>query len=302
MFSNLTIYQRRIPMKIVFSILFLILIAGQVPAQQASSTMPKPLERVNTKRQEYGAVLRYTANGAEIWYTATRGNDASRSRQMMCAKWGVGGIDVPMMAPIPINGPASSRDSISLDGSPTFGCDPDYMVFVSNRLVGDTSRGDDLYEARYDGSAWRVTRLDALCSDHWDDTPALSWDGSTLYFASDRRRPNKGLSDLYVSTRTPAGWSEPKQLTGLTSDPDRFAVEAPFLARDGYLYYSTNETSKHNFEIRRIKIDSSSKMPDGIPDSVNIPGLNLPFSDAGHPWVSPGGALAPVFFQSRYRW
>ncbi len=286
--------QKGIQMKFFFSILFLVLVAEQVPAQQPSlampnSTMPKPLEKINTKRQEYGAVLRYVAAGAEVWYTATSGSDASRSRQLMRARWTANGIEAPESAPAPLNAVASSRDSISLDGSPTFGCDPDYMVFVSNRLVEGKSYGNDLYEARYDGSAWQVTRLDALCSDRWDDTPVLSWDGSTLYFASDRRNPNQGLSDLYVSTRTVTGWSEPHPLTGLTSDPDRFAVETPFFARDGYLYYSSNETPNHNFEIRKIKIDSSTKMPDGLPDSVNIPGLNLPYSDAGHPWVSPGG-------------
>ncbi len=270
-------------MKTFFSILFLILINGQVAAQ------PKPLEPVNTKRQEYGSVLRYTSNGAEIWYTATNGGDASRSRQLMRARWNASGIETPEPADAPLNGPASTRDSIPLDGSPAFGCDPDYMVFVTNRLVEGKSHGNDLYEARYDGSAWHVTRLDAVCSNYWDDTPALSWDGSTLYFTSDRRKPNQGLSDIYVSTRTSGGWNEPRRLTGLTSDPDRFAVETPFYARDGFLYYSSNETSEHNFAIRRVHVDSSTKMPDGTPDSVNVLGLNLPFSDAGHPWVSPGG-------------
>src|SRR5665213_679173 len=205
-------HQRSITMKVVFPILFSILLVGKIAAQ------PKPLETLNTKRQEYGAVLRYTATGVEIWYTATSGNDASRSRRIMEAPWTAGGIGTPQPAQEPLNGPDPTRDSIPLDGSVAFGCDPDYMIFVSNRLVDGKSHGNDLYEARYDGSTWKVTRLDALCSDYWDDTPTLSWDGSTLYFASDRRTPNRGLSDIYVSTRTRDGWSEPQRLPGLTSD------------------------------------------------------------------------------------
>ena len=78
-------------------------------------------------------------------------------------------------------------------------------------------------------------------------------------------------------------------LTGLANDRDKCAVETPFLAEDGYLYFSTNETKDHDFDIWKIKIDPSSKMPSAERMPVDIPGLNMPGSDEGHPFITPGG-------------
>ena len=39
------------------------------------------------------------------------------------------------------------------------------MVFVSNTIVDSVSKGNDIYEATFDGSAWHPKRIDELCSD-----------------------------------------------------------------------------------------------------------------------------------------
>jgi hypothetical protein len=270
----------------LFAAFAVIMLSG---VQTDASAQSKQLLTVNTTAQEYGAQVRYAPEQTELWYAATRGAETSRSRRLMVAVWDNEKIESPQEAPIPLNTPLNEQDTISLDGSPTFGCDPNYMIFVSNRLANGESHGNDLYEARLEDHTWRVTKVNALNSEFWDDSPALSWDGSTIYFASDRRLPGRGVSDIYVSTRTASVWSVPQRLDGLTAYPDRFAVETPFFSRDGWLYFSSNESANGNFSIRRVRIDTTSKLPNGAPERLDWPSVNLPTCDVGHPWVSPGG-------------
>ena len=255
-----------------------------------SFAQPKLISELGTKGQQYGEAVRYIGNGkAELWYTSTNGNEQSRSRKIQIAGWQGTEIGTSKDAASPINAAFGIRDSISLDGSPTFGCDPNYFIFVSNRLVNGGSYGNDLYEAHGENDGWHVDRLDTLCSDQWDDTPTLSWNGNVLIFASDRRMRGRGLSDLYVSTRVGTTWSIPKMLSGLTSNADRYTVETPFLSRDGFLYFSTNETTSGHFEIRRIKFDTVANETTGAVDTSIAAGVNSSSSNSGHPWVSPGG-------------
>ncbi|MCW3125709.1 MAG: hypothetical protein JWO03_1367 [Bacteroidetes bacterium] len=69
--------------------------------------------------------------------------------------------------------------------------------------------------------------------------PALSQDGNTLYFSSDKPG-GQGGSDLYMCTRTntTAMWSEPVNL-----GPDvntRYDEKFPFIASDGILYFASD--------------------------------------------------------------
>ncbi|HEY3873857.1 MAG TPA: hypothetical protein VGM92_00140, partial [Candidatus Kapabacteria bacterium] len=251
---------------------------------------PKAVAELGTNGQHYGESIRYLGGGkAELWSTATNGSEYARSRKIVIAGWVGTEIGASKDAKSPVNAPLGIRDSISLDGSPTFGCDPNYFVFVSNRLINGKSFGNDLYEAVGEGDGWHVKRIDTVSSDQWDDTPALSWDGNLLFFASDRRMPGRGLSDIYVSTRVGTEWSKPKMLSRLTSDGDRYTVETPFLSRDGFLYFSTNETLTGHFAIRRVAFDTISNETRGAIDTSIVPGVNKDGSNSGHPWISPGG-------------
>jgi len=59
----------------------------------------------------------------------------------------------------------------------------------------------ELFVAYNRNGAWdSLTILTSLNSEYWDESPALSWDGMSLYFASSRNNPD-GWSDIYVSTR-----------------------------------------------------------------------------------------------------
>ena len=68
--------------------------------------------------------------------------------------------------------------------------------------------------------------------------PAVSPDGLTLYFARRPAADNGSGLDLYVSVKTPAGWSEPRALDTINSEGDDLD---PVLSSDGgVLYFCSN--------------------------------------------------------------
>lgn len=68
--------------------------------------------------------------------------------------------------------------------------------------------------------------------------PAITADGKTLYFSSDRTG-GQGGTDLYVTVRDQNGvWTEPKNLGPVVNT--RFDEKFPFIGYDGTLYYSSN--------------------------------------------------------------
>ena len=71
--------------------------------------------------------------------------------------------------------------------------------------------------------------------------PALSKDGKTMYFASDRLG-GQGGTDIYVSTLNVNGiWSDPQNLGDAVNTP--YDEKFPFIADDGTLYFASNTPS-----------------------------------------------------------
>ncbi|MCB9842364.1 MAG: PD40 domain-containing protein [Phycisphaeraceae bacterium] len=126
----------------------------------------------------------------------------------------------------------------ALDGAPasdTHVFDPTTDARGTVMIVarGRTGGGVDLYESRWDGSAWGVpVALDALNSDADDLGACLSADGRTVIFASDRGALDgrDGGFDLWMSERGEPGWGEPRRLEGVNTVFDEYD---PALSPDG---------------------------------------------------------------------
>jgi hypothetical protein len=115
----------------------------------------------------------------------------------------------------------------------------DSLIFTARR--GGTLRGDyDLYIGNAsEGGISNPVRLGQSTRRFWDAQPALSPDGRSLFFASDRPGGFGGV-DLYVSHRNPSGrWTRPVNLgPGVNTPCDELT---PFASSDGqWLYFSSS--------------------------------------------------------------
>ncbi|MEL7146297.1 MAG: OmpA family protein, partial [Bacteroidota bacterium] len=97
----------------------------------------------------------------------------------------------------------------------------------------------NLYSTRYRNGRWSTPRILNICNPKsWDSSPALSPDGKTLYFASNRKG-GYGGTDLYVAKRDPRGrWVDVRNLGEAINT---FGNEVfPFVSDDGKLYFSSD--------------------------------------------------------------
>lgn len=150
---------------------------------------------------------------------------------------GVGGYDlyvsfredgawgVPTNLGTPVNSAAD-------DCSPCVSADGGMLLFASNRDVGGSQGGHNIYRCRLgqDGKWGRPERLGINSADWNDRDPALSRDGLSLYFASDRQGGRDGY-DIWVSHRRDGRWQAPLNLgPGVNTANDE---REPALSPDG---------------------------------------------------------------------
>ena len=123
-------------------------------------------------------------------------------------------------------------------GSATLTPDGQYMIFAAFKHSLDGFGRTDLYSARKVKGKWtEVMNLGSgVNSEYWDSQPSLSSDGSTLYFASDRRG-GEGGTDVYVSKRQGMSWGRAELLSGVNSSDDDMT---PCIAPDNSTLYITS--------------------------------------------------------------
>ena len=101
----------------------------------------------------------------------------------------------------PIPGVNSADD----DGQPNVRRDGLELFFYSNRTVDGAQGGNDIYVSiRPSTSAPWSTPVNLgpdVNSSASETRPSLSWDGTQLYFGSNRAESEAASSDIYVSTR-----------------------------------------------------------------------------------------------------
>lgn len=252
-----------------------------VPSMAQETLYP----HANTAGDDYAAAFRYVEGGAELWCTTSDGFGQPRSRRLVRIPLSGGS---PETLPFPLNVVSSGNDAVVMDGAPAFPvCETASGVFSSNRTVDGKYYDNDLYEmsTNRDG-AWSIRRIDEVNSNAWDDTPALSSNGKTLYFASDRRFPGSQKTDLFVARRQPNGrWSAPTPIDQINTP--EYSEQTPTVGDDGYLYFATNQTTGGDYDIWRVQIDGGTGLPAGRPQPVAFAGVNKTGSDEGHPLFSP---------------
>ncbi len=172
--------------------------------------------------------------------------------------------------------------------------------------------GRELYFTRYDTltktshilrstlspEGWMEPTEMPFAQERWADVdPALSPDGSRLYFASTRPRPSQAPQasgknmDLWFVERTKTGWGEPRWIEGVNSDGKD---GTPTVDRRGTLcFFSDRGRPADDNRIYCADRDGSGwRPPQPVEGGVNGD------SASTSPWLSPDGSFI-LFYSTR---
>ncbi|MFN3405115.1 MAG: OmpA family protein [Cytophagaceae bacterium] len=128
------------------------------------------------------------------------------------------------------------------EASCVFSKDGKIMIFSRGNNGSKKGNKDvDLYETRFENGAWSEPKMLAINDPNaWDSSPALSADGKTLYFASNRESGNAmGGTDLYKATRDANGeWGNVQNLGAPINT--RGNELFPYEDAEGNFYFSSD--------------------------------------------------------------
>lgn len=198
----------------------------------------KNLEELNTKAAEYSPVyadgnLYFSSNrdGGKIYgVTGTPFTDIYmvQSRGANVELSTLRALD-PMINHADVN---EGSIAISRDGT---------SIIFAKGNTGKASGNTEvnLYFTRFRMGSWSEPRpLSINTPDSWDSTPALTPDGTTLYFSS-TREGGYGGADLYSAQLNRRGrWVDVQNLGPVINTPGDDAF--PFVSEDGSLYFASD--------------------------------------------------------------
>jgi peptidoglycan-associated lipoprotein len=165
-------------------------------SQKKSYYKIKNLEAINTPFTEYAPV--YSNN--ELYFTSSRSNariyeaTGTPFTDIYKAETNGANVNASTIAPLP----SFINESNINEGCITFTPDGKTMIFAKGNNGKRKGAIDvDLYLSRYRNGQWaEPTPININQPDAWESTPALSPDGRTLYFSSNRKGGFGGL-DIY---------------------------------------------------------------------------------------------------------
>ena len=198
----------------------------------------KNLQDVNTPAIEYSPIynngyLYFTSNreGGKIYLNT--GTSFTNIYKVRTKGANVQMESLKALDPI-FNDPNTNEGSIAISA------DGNYVIFAKGNHGKPTGTDNvNLYSTRYRNGQWTTPRILNICDPKaWDSSPALSPDGKTLYFASNRKG-GYGGTDIYVAKRDPRGrWVDVRNLGEAINT---FGNEVfPFVSDDGKLYFSSD--------------------------------------------------------------
>jgi outer membrane protein OmpA-like peptidoglycan-associated protein/tetratricopeptide (TPR) repeat protein len=230
---------------------------------------------INTREREYFPAL--TADGSSLIFSRTvNDNEDFYITHKAGKEW------TPAV-------PLSSKINTSFnEGAQSISPDGMYLFFTGcNREDGFGSC--DLYVSHKSGNDWDTPfNLGAVVnSSSWDSQPAVTPDGNTLYFVSNRPGGSGGYDIWKTVLNAEGDWSKPQNLGPEINTP--FDENTPFVHPDGKtLYFSSNGwPGMGNMDLffSRIQADGQWAKPVNIGYPINT------FNEETGLMVSPDGSL-----------
>ncbi len=180
-----------------------------------------------------------------------------------------------------LNGaPVRSLNTSANEGMPSLVRDGRKMYFTACGRQG-VQGTCDIWEAKIQGyQIESIDKLDGFAnSNKWDSEAAVSCDGSTLFFASNREG-GEGGTDLWYSIKQGTGlWSRPINLGPKINTP--YDEESPFITNDGKTLYfaSTGHPGLGEQDLFVSWYDQKNKEW-SVPINLGPP-VNSPFRELG---------------------
>ena len=190
-------------------------------------------DSINTRSNEYLPTL--TIDGQTLLFTRKVGNQedfyTAHRRDSTWSAW---------TKAVPLGPPINTDDN---EGAETISADGKTLVFTACQRE-DGFGSCDLYLAEYKNGVWTTPQNmgKPVNSASWESQPALSADGKTLYFVSNRISPNpekSGRHDLWrTRRRTDGTWTPPTNIEELNTPNEE---TSPFLHPDGKTLYFASD-------------------------------------------------------------
>jgi len=198
----------------------------------------KNLTEINTNGAEYSPVY----NNGELYFTSSREGGkiykATGTPFTKIYRVETQGARVDLLTLKPLDNLINDDDTN--DGSVTFSADGRIMIYAKGNSGKKRGTKDvNLYTTSNRKGQWSQPRMLRINDpDSWDSTPALSADGRTMYFASNREG-GFGGTDLYSATRDGRGrWGN---VRNMGPDINTHGNEMfPYSSIDGSLYFSSD--------------------------------------------------------------
>ncbi len=154
-------------------------------------------------------------------------------------------------------------------------------------------RGGAILESRWLQGKWSTAEVASFSGRFGDYYPALSRDGSKLYFTSNRPVPARPGTpenfDIWVTTKTADAWSEPENLgSPINSDEGEVYCST---TRDGTIFFGSGRKGTRHILVSRLAEGKYTE-----PESLS-PGINTRYFQGYHAVPSDGRFI--VFTSNR---
>ncbi|MEN8230403.1 MAG: OmpA family protein [Bacteroidota bacterium] len=177
----------------------------------------------------------------EVLFTSTRedatGNDTHGATGQNFADIFASSMDRKGKWSVPV--PVENLNSEFEDGTPCISSDFSILYFTRCKKGKNQQLGCQIYRAGIEGGGWSEPQVEfeALGDSITTAHPAISPDGSTLYFVSDMPG-GLGENDIWKVTSEGSGWGDPVNLGEEINTPGNELY--PFVHSDGTLYFSSD--------------------------------------------------------------